>query len=221
MPPPKDPAKYALWLKRNRDSHKGQIPWMKGKKHRPESLLQQRIAKLGNRFRVGKTHTLEANKKNREKHLGKVPWMKGKKHTDEAKMKNALSHMGNTNRRGQKLSPQTILKIKEARSRQVFPVKDTKIERIMQIALSLNGIKFEKHKIIQTSGFFHQVDIFIEPDLCIEVDGEYWHTLPHMVERDNEVNQMLPKLGFRVYRFWGKELKKDAQQVVDKILELA
>lgn len=220
MPPPKDPAKYILWLKRNRESHKGQIPWMKGRKHTVEALLQQRIAKLGNTYRVGKRHTEEANQKNRDKHLGNIPWMKGRKHTSESKIKNSLAHIGNTNRRGQTHRPESIIKIKEARSRQIMPMTDTKIERIMQIGLTLNGIEFKKHKMIQADGFFHQVDIFIEPNICIEVDGEYWHTLPYMIERDNEVNENLTRLGYKVHRFWGKEVKNNVQTIIEN-LELA
>lgn len=220
MPPPKDPQKYAEWRRKQSESHKGQVPWMKGQKHSQEALQKQRLAKLGNTFRRGKPCTEESNMKNRLAHLGKIPWMKGKKHTDEAKLKNALAHKGNTNRRGQTHTPEAIAKIKEARSKQIVPIKDTSIERIMQIGLSLNGIKYEKHRIIQTKDFFHQVDIFIEPNICIEVDGEYWHTLPHMIERDNEVNQKLTELNYLVLRFWGKDVKKDVQVSIDSILKL-
>lgn len=217
MPPPKDPKKYAEWLQKNRESHLGKPSAFKGKTHTNESLEKQWLPKLGNTYRIGKKHSLESNQKNRERHLGKSTWMKGKNHTEQANEKNRIAHLGNTNRRGQKHRLDSIIKIKEARSKQIMPQFDTKIERIMQIALLLNNITFKKHKMIRSNDFFHQVDLFIEPNICVEIDGDYWHTLPHMIKRDNEVNQRLNELGYKVIRFWGKEVIKDAQLLVDFI----
>lgn len=67
-------------------------------------------------------------------------------------------------------SKETIEKIRNARRNQIIPKTDTKPERMIQIALSLQGIKFETHKPL-----IGQPDIFIEPNICIFIDGCYWH----------------------------------------------
>src|SRR5574337_583262 len=73
--------------------------------------------------------------------------------------------------------------MRKARSNQIFPKKDTKIEKMMQIALSLNGIKWTKQKLFENDQFYHRVDLFIEPNICVECDGDYWHKKPDVVNR--------------------------------------
>ena len=68
---------------------------------------------------------------------------------------------------------ETLQKIRDARAKQVLPVKDTKPEKDLQEILNEKGIEFEKHKSI-----LGQPDIFIEPNTCIFVDGDYWHANP-------------------------------------------
>lgn len=220
MPPPKDPVRYEEWRKKQSESHKGQIPWMKGRVHTPEALLQQRIAKLGNTFRRGQTNTLEQNRKISLAKKGKPSSFKGKKHNAESNQKNREKHIGNKNKLGKKLNPESINKIKKARALQIFPLTDTKPERIVQIALSLNSITYKKHKMINSDGFYHQVDIFLEPNICIEIDGDYWHNLPKVIKRDEEINHNLHELGFNVYRFWESEVKKDVQPIIETIKNL-
>ena len=71
-----------------------------------------------------------------------------------------------------------IEKIKIARTRQIIPFKDSKIERIIQNELIKLGILFEKHKHIKIGKRSHQADISIEPNIIIEINGCYWHGCP-------------------------------------------
>lgn len=110
--------------------------------------------------------------------------------------------------------------IRKARAKTILPLKDTDIEIILQNKLTSLGIPFKKHKMICLKGsFYHQVDIFIPPNICIEADGDYWHSLPTNVERDIIVNSNLMKMGYIVLRFKGSEIKSNINYVINTILE--
>lgn len=67
-------------------------------------------------------------------------------------------------------------------------------------------------------------DIYIEPNVVIYADGDYWHNRPDTKNRDQYVNRGLEKAGYKVFRFWEHEIKSDVskcvQQVVDYINSL-
>ena len=128
-------------------------------------------------------------------------------------------------------NPEIIEKIREARLKQIFPVKDTAIEIFMQKELEKRKIKFKKHIAI-----IGQPDIFIEPNLCIFCDGDYWHANPLYVkesrivvrkktakqiwENDKKVNNELNRRGFEILRFWESDIEKDVAKCVDVIEEV-
>lgn len=200
MPPPKDPVKYALYVQRQSESHKGQKSWNKGKtgvytqetiqqmkdshkgqmsafkdkKHTKETLEVMRQKKLGNHNRLGKKMTPEQVEQNRLSHLGQVPWMKGKNHTIESNQKNREKHIGKPSpRKNAVLSEYTKNLVRQARLHQVFPRKDSIPEKLIQQTLTSNGIEFEKHKAIKG-----QPDIVIDSKLCVFVDSDYHHAHP-------------------------------------------
>ncbi len=127
-----------------------------------------------------------------------------------------------------KNNPMLIGKARERRLKMVFPFKDTKIEVALQNILVKNGIQFEKHKAI-----FGQPDIFIAPNICVFVDGGYWHADPReykktdimkmgktameIWDRDKKVNQKLLQTGYVVLRFWEKEINTDINDCFQKI----
>jgi very-short-patch-repair endonuclease len=247
MPPPKDPIKYALYIQRQSESHKGQTSWSKGKTgiYKPESIQLMRDSHKGqvSGFK-GKSHTPESIAQYKEKrkswvvrpkgsklsethiknnslaHIGLPSGFKGKKQSEESNKKNREKHLGKPSpRKGAVLSESTKELVRQARAKQIFPLKDTKPERILQIALSLNNVKYQKHKLFQSARtFFHQVDIFIEPNLIIEVDGDYWHSLPKVIDRDNFNNRKLSELGNRVIRVKEHLIKKNVQEFVESLI---
>lgn len=101
-----------------------------------------------------------------------------------------------------------------------IPFYDTKPERMMQFALALNGIKFEKHKRIDFDDDYHHVDLFIEPNIVVEVDGVHWHTKPENRKRDLILNQTLNLRGYHVIRIRDKDILKDANRCAENILNL-
>lgn len=156
----------------------------------------------------------KANKGERNPAFGSKYWL-GKKHTLEAKEKMRKAKLGKARN---KHKPKTILKMQEAwtperRKSQskymmdfVYPKTNTKPERFMQSVLSVNGIKHETHKPFKIGNSYHQVDIFIKPNICIEVDGKYWHSLPKQIKRDKIIDKGLRKQDYEIIRFWDHEI---------------
>ncbi len=89
------------------------------------------------------------------------------------------------------------------RLHEVFPKKDSSIERALQDSLRTLGMAFETHKPITG-----QPDIFIAPSLCIFADGDYWHSLPKVQARDVVVNASLQAQGYRILRLAEHDIRK-------------
>jgi len=108
--------------------------------------------------------------------------------------------------------PKNREKLKQIRSNQVLPMKDSSIEVKLQEILQLYDIPFNKHKSFKMNdGSYHQVDLFIEPSICIEADGIHWHNFPHGTERDRVVNESLTQSGYIVLRFWEHEINSNIE----------
>lgn len=195
---------------------KGHRSWNKGRKQ-PQKVVNAVIK--ANKYRIW---TPEMRKKLSKSHIGRPSWCKGlTKETDVRVQRMAWSKglTKDTDIRIKKLADKKKIysQLEEnkqrqriVRSKQKIPFRDSKPERTMQSILTLNGVKFEKHKmILDGRGFFHQVDIFIEPNFCIEIDGNYWHNLPNVIKRDAEVNYKLNQMGYQVIRVWEKDIKKN------------
>jgi len=221
---------------------KGHVPWLTGTKG---------LAKPNKgSFKKGLTPWNKGKKgvqiPSAETLLKRSRSMKGKNRgpkSKEAKQKMSLA------RRGKKLSPEHKKSItkglrnskivnssaykeqqRQFRRHQVFPKKDSKPEKMMQIALTLQKIKFEKHVPIEG-----QPDIFIKPNVCLFVDGDYWHANPKKYDsetivksmkakdiwaKDNTINHNLNKNGFHVIRIWASDIKQDANKCSEKIIAI-
>lgn len=136
-----------------------------------------------------------------------VKYWKGKKRTQKTKeliKRNTIKTLKKSEVR---------LKMREARAKQKFPFCNTSIEIKMQKALEKQGINFQtqKYELIGTP------DIFIEPNICIFCDGDYWHNLPKAKIRDRYVNEELKKQNYKILRFWEHKINKNVESCVDKI----
>jgi very-short-patch-repair endonuclease len=116
--------------------------------------------------------------------------------------------------------------MKEARKKQVFPLKDTKIEVKLQNYLKQLGIEFITHQYIDIK-YGYQADILIpvqhgiSQKVIIEADGDYWHCNPkkydfrkmpsyikEQVPLDFERTLQLEEAGFKVLRLWESDINK-------------
>ena len=88
----------------------------------------------------------------------------------------------------------------------------------MALFSELNSRKmpFEKHKSILG---ITQPDAFIEPNICIYADGDYWHSRPEVAMRDERINEALQK-NFLVLRYSEKEINANVEGCVDEIEEV-
>lgn len=153
----------------------------------------------------GKHHSKETKQKLRKP----KPSMKGE--NNPAKRPEVRKKIGQSNF-GKKRSSETKEKIRQARLHQILPTKDTSIEKIIQEILKNRNIIFQTHKPIKG-----QPDVFIEPNVCIFCDGDYWHNRPEQKERDKRVNKYLIRDGYVILRFWEYEIRKNSGECVNKI----
>jgi len=135
---------------------------------------------------------------------------RGRKYSEETRRKQSIAA-----RNRPPVTEATKVLIRAARARQVIPFKDTSIEVKMQNALIDLGIVFTKHKRI-----LGQPDLFIDPNVCIFCDGDYWHNLPNMKVRGIFVTEGLEKDGYIVLRFWEHEINDELDICLKKILKV-
>jgi len=77
------------------------------------------------------------------------------------------------------------------------------LEEKMERVLNSLKIKFEREIKFKR---FH-VDFLIDKlKLVIECDGEYWHLMPKIQDRDRRKEMYLQSLGYRVLRFSGRQI---------------
>lgn len=58
------------------------------------------------------------------------------------------------------------------------------------------------------------VDFFIEPNICVYADGDYWHSLELTKKRDERINKELLNKGYKVIRLSGSEIKKGVRPIL-------
>lgn len=129
---------------------------------------------------------------------------------------------------------------KEQRHRNMSSIrcKDTKIERVLRKELWKNGIRYQKNynklpgkpdivitkykiAIFCDSEFFHGKDWeVLKNTLRRGNNAEFWlNKITKNMERDNEVNRQLYFMGWKVIRFWGKDILRNTDECIRTIKE--
>ena len=114
--------------------------------------------------------------------------------------------------------------------------KDSKIELMLRKGLWEKGIRYRKN----VSSIYGHPDLaFIGKRVAVFVDSEFWHgynweerkkdfkshqefwipKIERNIERDSEVNEKLKSKGWTVLRFWGKEVEKNLDECIRRVLE--
>jgi len=204
------------------------------KVHSGKKLSEEHSRKIA-LANTGKKRSEDVKKRMSEGKIGKKNPFFGKRHAPETKKLISEATTGIKNPFfGKHHSKENIEKLKELRMHIVLPKFDTSIEKTLQGLLKKEQINFEKHKPI-----FGQPDIFIEPNICIFADGNYWHGLFYLqgkdyskqkkfnniyfenkIRRDKMVTKRLTEEGYTVLRFWEYEIKKDPEKCLKKIIDL-
>ena len=115
--------------------------------------------------------------------------------------------------------------LRSHRLTQIFPLKDTEIEIKIQRKLTELNIQFVTHKSI-----IGQPDIFIEPNICIFIDGCWWHGCEQCFNRnklsewilkrkvsDELITLKLRKENYIVMRFWEHDINNAIENVINEI----
>jgi DNA mismatch endonuclease (patch repair protein) len=113
--------------------------------------------------------------------------------------------------------------------------KETKPEVILRKKLWQIGLRYRKnYKSLKGVPDI----VFLKEKVAIFVDGEFWHgynwvekkkkinsnrsywikKIEGNIERDTEVKKQLASMGWKVLRFWEKEVKSDLEKCVSKII---
>jgi very-short-patch-repair endonuclease len=172
---------------------------MRNKKMSKEARLK--ISKSN----TGKIMSKEARLKISKGNTGKIRTTKVKERIRKT-LKNKYKNKIHPNK-GFKHTKEAIEKIKAARLRQVFPLKDSSIEVKLQNYLKELNIKFESHKLIKNIKHPYNCDIFIPNiNLVIECDGNYWHNYPFGNKIDIIRTEELQDKGYNVLRLWEHEI---------------
>ena len=221
-------------------------PW---NKDNPEA--SERMKGENNPF-WGKHHTEETKKVLSELNEGEKNSFFGKTHSEEFKRElsdsrrgkwgvgkdNAFFGQTHTAESRRKISDNTLLQ-------KAGPWRDTWGEKELGNILTANEIQFKKQKYFSLAR--HRVDIFIEPNICIEVDGDYFHGNPHPYplrssihpghkpdeilrggktseekwERDRKQTEALEQQCKQVViRFYQSELETEPEKCLQKIIKI-
>jgi len=117
---------------------------------------------------------------------------------------------------------------------QAVRASGSKIETALAKALFAQGLRYRKND----RAVFGKPDLtFKKFKLAIFVDSEFWHgkdwetrkfdhksnqefwltKIERNIERENEVNEKLIAEGWKVLRFWGKDITKNLDKCINKI----
>jgi G:T-mismatch repair DNA endonuclease (very short patch repair protein) len=203
----------------------GQIAWNKGLTKETDP----RVALNGK-------HSSETKKKR-----GVRVWNKGlkgkQKHSIETRIKMSLSAKGHTYRGGSpelghSVSEDTRKKLSiKSYEQSMRLTKDERIERALNamkhITRSRTKPELVVENILKSLNILYQSqkkiskicipDFFIQPNICIFVDGDYWHNIPKIKDRDLAQNQKLKESGYTYIRIWENDTKKHPENII-KIL---
>lgn len=182
--------------------------WMIGRKLSPESIEKTRLANIGRKMsEEGKRKISKANSAENN-------GMYGQSHTQEAKDKigaAAKKHWAD-NREAMLAAantPEKREKLRLARLKMIFPLKDTIPEQQIASLLSAAGISFEAHRAMDCGKFSYQCDFFVPSmNMVIEADGIYWHKFPSLRPIDIYRTTCLQSSGIKVVRLWEHEIDK-------------
>lgn len=120
------------------------------------------------------------------------------------------------------------------RNMKAIKSKDSKIEQILRKELWSRGLRYQKNS---KKVYGHPDIVFIGKKVAVFCDSEFWHgydwenrkndfksnqdfwipKIERNIQRDINVNTRLEAEGWKVLRFWGREIQKNTKECADMI----
>ena len=95
--------------------------------------------------------------------------------------------------------------------------KFTSIELKIEKYLKKLNISYQAQKVIKEGKTI--ADFYIPAQrIVIYCDGTYWHSSAKVQRRDATQNLLLTMSGYKVFRFWEKDINKSAKRCVNKVV---
>jgi very-short-patch-repair endonuclease len=95
-------------------------------------------------------------------------------------------------------------------------LRKTKPEATLEASFERFGIPYTPQKSIAGTVL---VDIFLEPNICVFVDGDYWHNYPLGLDKDKRQTELLESWGYKVFRFWEHDILNNPDLITQKLIE--
>lgn len=95
--------------------------------------------------------------------------------------------------------------------------KDTSIELAIEAELIKQNIPYLKQSPVEGIAL---VDFLLPNKIIIQCDGDYWHSLQKVKNRDANQDFALGFRGYKIYRFSGTEIRKSASRCIERIKEI-
>jgi very-short-patch-repair endonuclease len=90
----------------------------------------------------------------------------------------------------------------------------TRIEGALESVLVNLGVVYEKQKPLLGVTV---ADFFVPPNHVVYADGDYWHSLPEVQERDCRINLRLQRAGYSVFRFPESRINENINNVQQEL----
>ena len=96
--------------------------------------------------------------------------------------------------------------------------RETSIETMLYQELERRGVTYVRQSVID--GLWVVDALIPGARVCIECDGEYWHSQPEMMKRDEKKDRYLRSRGYKVVRFPEAAIHADVHACVQRIVDL-
>jgi len=201
-------------IKNSEESNKRRSETVKKLWENPEYREKQSKSKPNQIKNLKKTldENPEIRKIMSDKKIGKDSWNKGKIGVYSQETIKQISDSVKKLRENPEYREYHDKLLKEGRKKNR---RISSIEKMFAKELIKRNIDFSQQAFMLDK---YAVDFLINDDIVIECDGDYWHNLPNIKEKDKIKDKILIENGFTIFRFWEHEIKKSVSNCVDKII---
>lgn len=184
-----------------------------GVKRSAETCINIGKSKEGNKFWLGKKHTIATKVKISNSLIGV-------KHSDSRKEKTSKANIKYWSKITKLKKLERTKNWSSAGTIAAQKANPSSIEKLVCKVLDSLNIKYETQKSFCHKNFI--VDIFIPAKmLIIECNGDYWHNLPYKMKRDGRLQSYCDKYGYKLIWLWEKDINTNASQLVEgKLMEV-